>query len=241
MSGELAYLLAVAGGVAAAFGAARVFPEPPDALPEALALRVRRAALVGGVLGAYLVELPADLLGWSAPAARGLVPLGGRTVLGGLLGGWGAVELTKARAGFRGATGDRFAVPLAVAMVFGRLGCVLRGCCEGVPLPDDAALGTLGRALHGDSRVPAALMEAWFHALAIPLLLVLRARGAARGARLALYLAAYAMVRFALEEVRAHPRVLLGRTYYQLLALGLFVLAAGTAVRRLWRTKRTTC
>ncbi|MEO0322856.1 MAG: prolipoprotein diacylglyceryl transferase family protein [Myxococcota bacterium] len=231
--GELAYLACVAAGIAVAFAAARGLRASESPLPPGLSGRVRRAALLGGVLGAYLFELPADLLGWSAPSARGLVPVGGRTVLGGLLGGWLAVELTKARAGFRGATGDRFAIPLALALVFGRLGCTLRGCCEGTLVPETSLLGRAGLRLHGVPRVPAASLEAWFHVLALLLLFGLRARGLARGAQLALYLAAYALVRIALETVRAHPPVLFGLTYYQGLALLLLALAGSTAWRRL--------
>ena len=156
-------------------------------------------------------------------------------MLGGLLGGWAAVELAKARGGYRGETGDRFAFPLALAMVFGRLGCTLRGCCEGALVSADSFFGRLGHALHGVPRLPAAAFEAWFHALAAVVLLALRARGLARGAQLALYLAAYALVRFGLETVRAHPPVLFGLTYYQGLAIALFVLAGGTAWRRLRR------
>nr|MBA3687064.1 hypothetical protein [Planctomycetota bacterium] len=47
-------------------------------------LRLALAATIGAILGAYLFELPADLLGWAAPipGSDDPLPLGGRTVLG---------------------------------------------------------------------------------------------------------------------------------------------------------------
>ena len=231
MSGEAAYLAAVAVGVILAALAVRALPREGDSVPSALRARLRVAALVGGVAGAYLFELPADLLGWSAPASRGVLFVGGRTVLGGLLGGWALVELAKWRAGFVGATGDRFALPLAIGLASGRVGCVLRGCCEGVPIGDDHPLARLG-ALHGAPRFPAAMLEGWFHALAAIGLVLLAWRGRANGAHLAIYLTLYAVVRFTLELQRDHPAILLGATYYQWLSLALFVLAAGTWWRR---------
>ncbi len=233
MSGEAAYLIAVAIGVTLAALASRLAPSSPDSVPLELRARVRRAALVGGVGGAYLFELPADLFGWSAPSAAGLVPLGGRTVLGGILGGWLAVEYVKHRAAFRGATGDRFALPLAIALAAGRVGCTLRGCCEGVRIDATSPLARVSLALHGEARFPAALVEGWFHGLAAIALVAATARDAAPGARLAIYLAVYAVVRFALERARDHPSIALGLTYYQLLAIALFALAAITAARRL--------
>jgi hypothetical protein len=71
---------------------------------------------------------------------------------------------------------------------------------------------------------------------AITLLVVAR-RHALPGRALAAYVATYCVVRFALEEVRDNP-VVLGRfTYYQLLALPLFLLAAATVALRSGRSR----
>jgi prolipoprotein diacylglyceryltransferase len=53
--------------------------------------------------------------------------LGGKTVVGALLGGTIAVEWWKRREGIRGRTGDLFAIPLAVGIAIGRIGCFLAG------------------------------------------------------------------------------------------------------------------
>src|SRR5437899_2542448 len=82
---------------------------------------VALAGLVGGVLGAKVTEL---LLahGQAAAANPGILldpRLGGRTILGGVIVGWGAVEATKWRLGIRRSTGDLFALALPAGEAVG--------------------------------------------------------------------------------------------------------------------------
>jgi phosphatidylglycerol:prolipoprotein diacylglycerol transferase len=56
--------------------------------------------------------------------------LSGKTIVGGLLGGLIAVELTKKLIEIRTATGDVFAVPLCIAIAIGRIGCFLTGLSD---------------------------------------------------------------------------------------------------------------
>jgi phosphatidylglycerol:prolipoprotein diacylglycerol transferase len=174
------------------------------------------AVVLGGAVGAYLGELPADVLGWAWRPA-GTEPFGGRTVLGGILGGWLAVELEKRRLGIRIPTGDGVAAPLAAALAIGRLGCVAAGCCAGAVCDPAAWYGV-------DGRFPAVAVEAGFHAIALVLLLVADRRGWARGRRLYAYLIAYGAARFLLETGRANPQIMAGITWYQLLALAVLGL-----------------
>jgi phosphatidylglycerol:prolipoprotein diacylglycerol transferase len=225
----MSYTLWVALGMACAFLATRL--QPPDRSDLSVAQRhsVLMAAAVGAVAGAFLFEVPADYMGWAwrpdgLPADS--LPLGGRTVLGGLLGGWLAVEMKKWLLGIHGATGDRFAVPLAIALTFGRLGCASAGCCGGAPCH-------AWWAWHG--RYPVQFIEALFHGSAAILLSVAAWRGLAVGQRLALYLLCYATLRFTLEWWRGNPVILLGLTWYQFLALALFMLAGGTWLARRFR------
>jgi prolipoprotein diacylglyceryltransferase len=53
--------------------------------------------------------------------------MGGKTVVGAILGGTLAVEWIKRRLGIVRRTGDLFAVPLAVGIAIGRIGCFLAG------------------------------------------------------------------------------------------------------------------
>ena len=52
----------------------------------------------------------------------------GRTVIGGIIGGFVGVELTKWRLGYKHSTGDAFAVAIPIGHFFGRIGCLLAGC-----------------------------------------------------------------------------------------------------------------
>ncbi len=51
--------------------------------------------------------------------------------MGGLAGGLIAVELVKKRFGVTAGTGDLFAIPLAVGIAIGRIGCFLTGLPDG--------------------------------------------------------------------------------------------------------------
>ena len=220
------YTLFVGLGVVAALVLGRVGGSAP--VPGS----VRVAALGGAVLGAHLFELPADLWGWTAEVSGLGPPILGRTVLGGLLGGWIAVELEKKRIGLTRPTGDGFALPLAVGLTFGRLGCVLTGCCPGRVVESGSVWARLPIMAEGPPRFPATLVEAYFHAICALVLLVMRARAIWPGRHLALYLTAYSMVRFALEWERENPPIAGPFTYYQLLATALFALSAITLWRR---------
>ncbi len=53
--------------------------------------------------------------------------IGGKTIVGAILGGTIAVEWVKRRAGVTRRTGDLFAAPIAVGIAIGRIGCFLAG------------------------------------------------------------------------------------------------------------------
>jgi prolipoprotein diacylglyceryltransferase len=81
-------------------------------------------AAVGAAVGARL-------LGWLANPDAGYgaadLILGGKTIVGGLIGGVIGVELAKLGMGIRRSTGDLYAPALAVAIAIGRVGCFLTG------------------------------------------------------------------------------------------------------------------
>ena len=91
-----------------------------------LVLHAILGALVGSKLLALLVD-PAAL--W---AGRGdwRTWVEGKTIVGGLLGGLLAVELAKRLLGIRQPTGDLYALPLAVGIAVGRVGCFLTGLSD---------------------------------------------------------------------------------------------------------------
>ena len=86
------------------------------------------AAAVGAALGSKLLALlnePSSLMENLSHPVRFMAA--GKTMVGGLLGGWIAVELTKRKTGVRERSGDLFAVPICVGIAIGRVGCFLTG------------------------------------------------------------------------------------------------------------------
>ena len=80
---------------------------------------VAMTGLVGGLVGANLGQFLATSGG------------PGKSVLGGIVGGYLAVMLAKKRLGLVRPTGDLFAVALMAGEAVGRWGCFLGGCCGG--------------------------------------------------------------------------------------------------------------
>src|SRR5204863_7028840 len=85
---------------------------------------------VGAALGGRLLSLleqRALLQYWREQAFW----IGGKTIVGGLIGGLIVVEWAKLRLGVKTRTGDLFTIPLATGIAIGRIGCFLTGLPDG--------------------------------------------------------------------------------------------------------------
>ena len=192
------------------------------------------AALVGGFVGAKIVYLLAEgWLDWHQPDRwRRLAT--GKTILGALLGGYGAVELAKKLLGYRSATGDWFALIAPGGIILGRIGCLLHGCCPGQVC--ERHWYTANDA-EGVARWPAVLVEIIFNLIALGAFFMLRKRQILSGQHFHLYLIAYGLFRFGHEFVRATPRVFGPFSGYALAAL----LVAGWGMFAFVRRARAAC
>ena len=95
---------------------------------------LRWAAVAAAVAGA---ALGSKLLFWLEDPELTLQNLhnpaylvGGKTIVGALIGGLLTVELLKRYVGLRTSTGDLYAIPLAVGIAIGRIGCFLTGLSD---------------------------------------------------------------------------------------------------------------
>lgn len=172
------------------------------------------AAIIGGAFGAKLLELivnPAFVIAhFSDPAAL----LSGRTIIGGLLGGWFAVRMTKRWLKIEGRRGNLFAPAVALGVTVGRIGCFFRGCCYGTPtgLPWGVDFGD------GISRHPTMIYEAIFTLGVFFYLLHRKRQHPAPGALFTVFLNAYFVFRFMVEFIRVEPQ-LWGLSVFQWISL----------------------
>lgn len=182
------------------------------------------SALIGAFVGAKLVYGLAE--GWREPVPVDFIARwgAGKSVLGALLGGYGGVEVAKKALGYRGATGDWFAVIVPFGIAWGRVGCWFNGCCLGQPM-EHAHWWTLADT-GGVPRWPAVPLEFGFNLGAGLVLLTLRHRRVFPGNLFHLYLMAYGVFRVAHEFVRNTPRVIGPFSGYALAAVLLIVLGA---------------
>jgi len=158
--------------------------------------------------------------------------LGGRTVVGGLIGGFLGVLLVKKILKIDVKLGNHIAPAAALGIAIGRIGCFLRGCCYGIPT------GTAFGVDFGDGipRHPTELYEAVFDFGLFLFLLHLRKRVTEPGKLFRIFLSIYFSFRFIIEFIRIEPKFFLGLTWYQLASL---LIIAFVNRRYIIKNKRT--
>jgi len=190
-------------------------------------LAIGIAAFCGAMLGA---KLPFVFEDWEDLRSGLAWFSNGKTIVGGLVGAYLAVELCKWIYSIRVKTGDTFAVPIAVGIAIGRIGCFVAGCCYGKST--DAPWGVRFALADGglSPRHPMQLYEAFFHASMAACMLLLLNQGVWRGQLVKFYIMAYLGFRWITEFLRPEPVWWLGMTTYQWFCLVMLPVFA-----TLWR------
>ncbi len=200
-------------------------------LDRKLTSRVALRGVIAGLIGAKVLAVILELAsggGWNRALSLDLL-LGGGAYYGGFL---TALVVSAALAIYyrlpAWTVADSFAPGIVLGQAIGRLGCFAAGCCWGVAT--DSWIGVqfpaeahdltgvpIGVGLH-----PVQLYESFFDLLIFVFLMRLRDRRSFRGQIMLLYIALYALLRFALEFVRGEPTAHIGPlTTFQALALFL--------------------
>jgi prolipoprotein diacylglyceryltransferase len=140
-----------------------------DPIANPLRWAMIAAAVAGAAIGSRLLFCLEDpQLTWHNLHNPAYL-IGGKTIVGALAFGLLTVELSKRYIGLRQSTGDLYAIPLALGIVIGRIGCFLTGLSDntyGTPsnLPWAVNFGD------GIPRHPTQLYEIVFLLLLIPIL-----------------------------------------------------------------------
>jgi prolipoprotein diacylglyceryltransferase len=175
-----------------------------DPISDSTRWTVIAAAAVGAALGSKLLFWLEDPRAMAAALKQSDIAtvMGGKTIVGGLLGGTVAVEIVKAFVGERRSTGDLFAVPLCVGIAIGRIGCFLTGLSDrtygaATTLPWGVDFGD------GIPRHPTQLYEVTFVLALAMLLLWLAARAhLPNGHQFKIFMLAYLSFRLAIDVIK---------------------------------------
>lgn len=180
-------------------------------------LMIMGGCIIGAIFGSYLFN--AVFLGWEdVPKIISTFEFGGKTVLGGIAGGFLGVEIAKKKIGYTQSTGDAFALAIPLGHAIGRVGCLLGGCCYGtvcdfpwaISYPEGSLvymvqishglipeIATTSLAVH-----PTPIYEIMFNLGLFSFFYTRRGSYKVRGSMFRLYLATYGSFRFLEEFVR---------------------------------------
>lgn len=188
------------------------------------------AAILGAAIGSkvlFWLEDPSETMAhWNDVVFL----MGGKTIVGGLIGGLVGVELEKRWAGLTRRTGDLFAMPIAVGIAIGRIGCFLSGLPDrtfGTPsaMPWAVDFGD------GIPRHPTQLYESIVMTIAAIALGRLTKRPHREGDVFRLFMVTYFALRVVVDAFKPEVRVLLGLSTLQWASLAVLIYY-GHDVRR---------
>lgn len=223
-----AYLLFVGAGVLVALA----FPVTRHIRDERLRRQyylMQVITLIGAVFGAKLSVLIGDYhWPWVPMTDWQSVLSSGRSITGALIFGFLFAEIAKPIVRYTMPPNDRFAALLPFTIGVGRVGCLMAGCCRGLPYEGWGAM----RGVDGVPRYPAQLIEIIFQ-LAIGIFFVIAVKRRWLFGRLfSFYLIAYGIFRFLTEFIRETPKWFDGFSGYQILSVAMVILGAAFFLKR---------
>ncbi|MGH1488095.1 MAG: prolipoprotein diacylglyceryl transferase [Acidimicrobiales bacterium] len=214
---------------------------------DARMLLVGLGALTGAAITSRLGTGITYLATTPEPTASGLFIEAGRSLLGGLVGAYVGVEVTKKLVGISESTGDLFAPGVALGLAVGRIGCFLSeqlGTPSDLPWAMTMNQTGIDRGLlcldcgqcpscnPATSFHPSFLYEIVFHTLAFVVLWRKRDDVQWQGTLLRRYLVSYAIFRFFVEFVRGNTEFLFALTGSQIFVVSTALVSIALLLLR---------
>ena len=198
---------------------------PAARVPFEQQLWIIVGAIFGALAGSKLLAWAESWPDYWAHRADPITLLGGKTIVGGLLGGWAGVEIAKRILHVRHSTGDAFVFPLIFGMAVGRIGCFLTGLSDhtygiATNLPWGIDFGD------GLRRHPTQLYDIVFLTCLAAALLLARRQLHENGKLFRLFLMSYCLWRLAVEFIKPTYKPYVGLSAIQLASILGAVLCA---------------
>ncbi len=177
------------------------------------------AIMLGGYFGAIILASLEhyDLVLENIQTSK-LALIQGKTIVGALLGGLISVEVYKKIIGYDKSTGDDLAIPLAIAIIIGRIGCFLTGIEDStVGAPTDSIFGIdFGDGIY---RHPLQLYEIAFLLVVVAILLFIRKYEVWNGFKFQLFMTLYLGFRFFIEFLKDRATIVFDLSAIQIACL----------------------
>lgn len=194
---------------AAIFVGARIYLRSGNTSLRALGATRNFGVIIGCIAGAAIGNKAVHWLHradqWPLLHEAPWLVFQGQSIVGGLLGGLIGVEIAKRIVGVEESTGDRFVVPILVALIVGRIGCFIAGLQDdtygvATSLPWGVDFGD------GIRRHPTQLYDILFALVALGLLRAARpALARESGLQFKLLLAGYLLWRLLIDALKPVP------------------------------------
>lgn len=194
-------------------------------------LRIIVAVILGALVGSKLLAWAESFHyyrpHWNDPR----IWMGGKTIVGGLLGGWIGVEITKRHLGIKHSTGDLMVFPLIFGMAVGRVGCFLTGLSDhthgiATTLPWGVDFGD------GVMRHPTQLYEIVFLLFLAAGLFALRHQPGHNGRLFRLFMLGYLLWRFGVEFIKPRETIEFNLSAIQIASLAGAIVCGVSLVRQ---------
>ncbi len=190
---------------------------------------IQTITLLGAVFGAKVSVLIGDHnWPWVPVEDWHSVLWSGRSITGALIFGFLFAEIAKPIMHYHMPPNDRFAALLPFTIAIGRVGCLLSGCCAGLPCDKWFCLP----GADGISRYPTQLIEIVFQLATGLTFVVMVKKGWLFGRLFSLYLMLYGSFRFLTEFIRDTPKFHGAFSGYQFLSLVMIALGVAFFLKR---------